>query len=254
MIEPLSSHRSSITPGPLRSEAALREAVLHCASQEPSATRKQRASVLFSGSIVALAVVGALVWLPGGREGLYASGGGLRIIPAVLSLGLAMLCSGGLLYRELSPCSHRILSILDKILSVQTPHPLRGVIVLTGLGLLSIPLVTAQGSASAEGMSIQGLGRCCSAFFVMASLVLIPISRGLRREDLSDPVLAGAAVGISVGAWVGLLLQLRCTDHGTGHQLLGHVAPVALLSLLAGGHRAWLRLRAGRLRWGRGRL
>lgn len=53
-----------------------------------------------------------------------------------------------------------------------------------------------------------------------------------RRSDPVAPRLTGAAIGAASGAWGALGIELHCSHASPGHILLGHVLPVAFLTVV----------------------
>jgi Negative regulator of sigma F len=88
----------------------------------------------------------------------------------------------------------------------------------------------APGASLAE-LSPWGL-RCLAIAVTVGLLVLVSLTAALRRSGPVASRLRGAALGAAAGAWAGLGVFLFCpaTDHR--HLLVGHVLPIAILTLL----------------------
>jgi hypothetical protein len=73
----------------------------------------------------------------------------------------------------------------------------------------------------------------CNVFtflFALGPLVAFALVR--RRSDPVAPRLTGAAIGAAAGAWGALSVELHCGHASPEHVLLGHLLPVALLTLV----------------------
>lgn len=80
--------------------------------------------------------------------------------------------------------------------------------------------------------------------FALGPLVAFAIVR--RRSDPVAPELTGAAIGAASGAWGALAIELHCGHASAAHVLIGHVAPVVLLTLAGGLVGRWvIALRGG---------
>jgi len=108
------------------------------------------------------------------------------------------------------------------------------VAVLTPLALL----VTAMGAALAwpetlaTPATIEAHVVCVvfTMLFALGPLVAFAIVR--RGSDPVAPRLTGAAIGAASGAWGALGIELHCGHASAMHVLVGHVAPVVLLTLV----------------------
>jgi hypothetical protein len=105
---------------------------------------------------------------------------------------------------------------------------------LTPSALLATALVTAlvwphtlddQAGAAAEAVCVTVAMVC--ALGPLASFAIVR-----RNSDPVAPRLTGAAIGAASGAWGALFVELHCAHTSMGHIVLGHVLPVALLTLL----------------------
>ena len=104
----------------------------------------------------------------------------------------------------------------------------------TPLALLVTALLVAL--AWPETLAIPaGMGEhtICVVFtllFALGPLVAFAVVR--RRSDPIAPRLTGASLGAASGAWGALAVELHCGHASAMHILLGHVAPVVLLTVL----------------------
>jgi hypothetical protein len=73
---------------------------------------------------------------------------------------------------------------------------------------------------------------CVLFTMVFALGPLVAFATVRRRSDPVAPRLTGAAIGAASGAWGALCIELRCEHASVEHVLLGHVIPVALLTLI----------------------
>ncbi len=66
--------------------------------------------------------------------------------------------------------------------------------------------------------------------FAVGPLVVFGVLR--RRSDPVNPRLTGAAIGAASAAWAALVLHVLCGFTSAEHILLGHIAPVVLITLI----------------------
>jgi hypothetical protein len=66
--------------------------------------------------------------------------------------------------------------------------------------------------------------------FAVGPLVAFGLLR--RASDPVNPALTGAAIGAASAAWAALVLHLLCGFTSAAHIVLGHIAPVVLITLL----------------------
>ena len=66
--------------------------------------------------------------------------------------------------------------------------------------------------------------------FAVGPLVAFGVLR--RRSDPVNPHLTGAAIGAAAAAWAALVLHVLCGFTSAEHILLGHIAPVVLVTLI----------------------
>jgi hypothetical protein len=108
------------------------------------------------------------------------------------------------------------------------------VAVLTPVALLA----TAMGAAMAwpETLATRTTVEAnvvCVVFtllFALGPLAAFAVVR--RRSDPVAPRLTGAAIGAASGAWGALGIEMHCGHASATHILLGHIAPVVLLTVL----------------------
>jgi hypothetical protein len=118
-----------------------------------------------------------------------------------------------------------------------------------GSGVVSLFLVTlfvtpiyaalTLGSALAAGEAATSLAgpsrwgpRCLSIAAAVGLVVLISLTAALRRSAPVASRLRGAALGAAAGAWAGLSVFIYCPATEYHHLLVGHVLPIAALTLL----------------------
>ena len=105
---------------------------------------------------------------------------------------------------------------------------------LTPVALL-LTAVAASLAWPATGESPAGTPEhvICIVFTLVFALgPLIAFAAVRRRSDPVAPRLTGAAIGAASGAWGALCIELRCEHASVLHVTLGHVIPVALLTLI----------------------
>jgi hypothetical protein len=75
-------------------------------------------------------------------------------------------------------------------------------------------------------------GRCLAIAMIVGVLVLACFTVALRRSAPVASWLRGGTLGAAAGAWAGLGIFIFCPSGDPQHLLLGHVLPVAVLTLL----------------------
>lgn len=75
-------------------------------------------------------------------------------------------------------------------------------------------------------------GRCLAIAMTVGVLVLACFAVALRRSAPVISWLRGGTLGAAAGAWAGLGIFIFCPSGDPQHLLLGHVLPVAALTLL----------------------
>jgi hypothetical protein len=105
---------------------------------------------------------------------------------------------------------------------------------LTPAALLATALVTAlawphtlEDHAGAAAQVV-----CVTVAMVCALGPLAAFAIVRRNSDPVAPRLTGAAIGAASGAWGALFVELHCAHTSMSHIVLGHVLPVAFLTLL----------------------
>jgi len=117
-----------------------------------------------------------------------------------------------------------------------------GVISLLLVALLVTPIyalltlghpleATHAAAASLAELSPWGL-RCLSIATAVGLLVLVTFTAALRRSVPVASRLRGAALGAAAGAWAGLSVFIFCPAIELRHLLVGHVLPIAALTLV----------------------
>jgi hypothetical protein len=200
--------------------ADLRARVLAAANAEPVPTRSvglaRRVAVVAVGmalSALILAYIGGPK--PDGRPVGY------FLVMAALWAGVVFASTWAGVARGRSmlgrPTSVRV------VVAALTPAAL----VLTALaaGLLW-PATIAEPSTMGDHVFCIELG----SLMAIGPLVAFALLR--RGSDPVAPRLTGAALGAVAGAWGGFFIELRCGHASVEHVVLGHVVPVAVMTLL----------------------
>jgi hypothetical protein len=200
--------------------AELRARVLAAASAEPVPTRSaglaRRVAVVAVGmalSVLVLVYIGGPK--PDGRPmGYY-------LVMAALCTVVVLAATWGGVARGRSmlgrPTSMRV------VVSALTPAAL----VVTALAAALLwPATIAEPSTIRDHVFCMELG------LLMAIGPLVAFAVARRGSDPVAPRLTGAAIGAAAGAWGGLFIELRCGHASIAHVVLGHVVPVAVMTLL----------------------
>ena len=198
----------------------LRSRVLAAAIASPVAARavglRQRAAALAAGFALPVAISLAL-GCPrgGGRPAAYVA----TLATAWLGVGLAATWAGVSRGRSMLGRS----AIWRVLVAALTPAALFATAFLAALAWPS----TRDDDAGALVHVV-----CVAVAMVCALGPLAAFAMVRRGSDPVAPRLTGAAIGAASGAWGALFIELYCAHTSVGHIVLGHVLPVALLTLL----------------------
>ncbi len=207
---------------------SLRDRILTGAATQPSRTRAQGRW----RAVVAYAVAAA------GGLALFQSWGGIGHSagrPASITVGIA----GGALLLAVAATSvswWRGRSLVGRPASF-----------LLGTAAL-LPLVTLVWLVSFNRQytePFERVGWRCLGLTLFAGSLLLGAASWLRNRTVAvHAKLSGAALGVTAGAWAGILVDLWCPLTNAPHVLVGHVIPLVLMAALGGvvGH-VVLRLR-----------
>ena len=94
------------------------------------------------------------------------------------------------------------------------------------------PLEVSQAAAASLATLSPWAPRCLTVSAAVGLLVLLSFTAALRRSAPVASRLRGAAVGAAAGAWAGLSVFMYCPATEYHHLLVGHVLPIAALTLL----------------------
>jgi hypothetical protein len=198
--------------------AALRKRVLEMAGRQRSPTRdvirKWRARVFVSGVVAS----GAMLFVVGGVHP------GARA-PAIVVLSAA----GWAVIAALATWAGFTRS--RGMLGLPTSW-LSAVALAVGPALLAWALPFVDGAGSFVRGSSIAHAVCFALTLAFAAIPLALMVTLKRRSDPVHPRAAGAALGAAAGAWGSVLIDLHCPITSSLHVDLGHVAPVALFTLL----------------------
>jgi hypothetical protein len=117
-----------------------------------------------------------------------------------------------------------------------------GVVSLFMVSLFVTPIYAALTLANAPGAGEAATGsltevspwgpRCLAMSAAVGLVVLISFTAALRRSAPVASRLRGAALGAAAGAWAGLSVFIYCPATAYHHLIVGHVLPIAALTLL----------------------
>lgn len=200
--------------------ADLRARVLQAAQREPARPRaagaRVRALVVAAGFALML---GVAAWL--GGPGTRGRPLGYCVLVAASWTALAALVTWAGVTRGRSmlgrPPAWRV------VVAALTPAVLLAAALAAGL----------MWPATLEGPAPMAANLWCDLFttlFALGPLVAFTVVR--RRSDPLAPRLSGAALGAAAGAWGALGMALHCGNTTPAHVVLGHLLPVAVLTLV----------------------
>lgn len=198
----------------------LRARVLAAASAQPVPARSgglaRRVAVVAVGMAVSLAVLARLGGpMPDGRPlGYYVLIAALWLVVVLAATAAGVTRGRSMLGR---PTSVRL------IVATLTPAALVVSALVAGLAW---PATIAEPSTMGNHVFCIVLGS------IMAIGPLVAFTLVRRGSDPVAPRLTGAAIGAVSGAWGGLFIELRCGHASIEHVVLGHVVPVAVMTLV----------------------
>lgn len=203
--------------------AALRARVLALAASTPSptraVTRRRAVFIAVSGALATVALFLAMGGLTAGTRPaeMIAFTAGLALLAAAVLTRLSSGHGGSMLGRPRS--------ILLTAVVVTAP-------LLAGL----VFVVTTVWAEPAREHVAGATHLACGAMSVLqGALPLLVLLWPKRGTDPVHPVVTGAALGITAGAWAMLMATLRCPHASASHGILAHVMPVLILTALGAG-------------------
>ena len=100
------------------------------------------------------------------------------------------------------------------------------------------PIATYVWMVSWHGRYVEPFSRVgyrCLAMTIVSGLPLLAAALWLRKRTVvAHPVASGAALGAAAGAFGGITVDLWCPLTNSPHVLVGHVLPIAILTLMGG--------------------
>lgn len=208
----------------------LRARVLAEVARTPSPTRAvHHRRVTWTAALGAIAVLASFLATGGANRGarpveMIAFTAGLGAVAASVVTHLASGRGGSMLGRP------RPLLLAAVVIAA----PLLALVVLGATMIWPEP--AAQHVAGGAHLS-------CGALSLLQGAIPLAVLLAPRRgTDPVHPVLAGAALGMTAGAWAAVLAALRCTKAAAVHGLVAHVGPALILTAL-GAALGWLLLR-----------
>lgn len=83
-----------------------------------------------------------------------------------------------------------------------------------------------------ETVAMKSHLACALMTVVQGALPLVVLIVPRRGSDPVHPVVTGAALGMTAGAWTAAMAYLRCPHAEAGHCLLAHVVPTIVLTAI----------------------
>lgn len=198
--------------------ADLRARILAEAKRTPSPTRdehhKRVLAVVAAGTVAATAL-------------FFAMGGfarGARPIELVVFAAGYALVSAAVLTRL---SGTRPGSMLPRASSVLTVACIAAAPVLA-IGALAAAAIWPE--PASEHVSTRSDLACAAMTIVQGALPLVVLVVPRRGSDPVHPVITGAALGMTAGAWSATMAYLRCPHAAASHCVLAHVAPALVLT------------------------
>lgn len=83
-----------------------------------------------------------------------------------------------------------------------------------------------------EDVSTKSHIACAFMTIVQGALPLVVLIVPRRGSDPVHPMVTGAALGMTAGAWTAAMAYLRCPHAGASHCILAHVMPTLVLTAI----------------------
>jgi hypothetical protein len=213
----MSAHTSDDKPVP---SSELRERVLLAAKKAPALTRAQ-----FRARVGAIAVVGALAT----TSVFFAMGGfaqGTRPMELVcFTAGVGLFAA--IVLTRLS--ANRGSSMLGRPRSWLVTACVVSAPILAIVAFVSAQIWPEHASEEVSG---EIHIRCALATITQGALPLIALLVPKRGGDPVHPMVTGAALGMTAGAWTAMMAYLRCPHAAALHCIVAHVVPTLVLTAL----------------------
>jgi hypothetical protein len=213
----MSAHPSDDKPTP---SSDLRDKVLALAKETPSLTRSQ-----YRTRLGAIAAIGALAT----TSLFFAMGGfarGTRPLELVcFTAGIGLFAA--IVLTRLS--ADRGTSMLGR------PRSWLVTLCVVSAPILAIVAFVAAHlwpEPAAEEVTTTINLRCALATIVQGALPLVALLVPKRGSDPIHPMVTGAALGMTAGAWTAMMAYLRCPHAAALHCILAHVVPTLVLTAL----------------------
>ena len=192
-------------------------------ASDVSTTRRAQIALVVIPCVTAgaLAVASQLVYQ---RQGVGLDVGGDSTPHMLVALGLLVVLTLATTFIALGR-SGRSSEITSLVLAASLVAPVYAAITLIN------PLHASDPFPPPVGLSPWGV-RCLVLATIVGAVALSSLAVALRRAIPVRSGLRGAALGSAAGAWAGLALFVFCPASEYEHLLLGHVMPVAALTLI----------------------
>lgn len=100
------------------------------------------------------------------------------------------------------------------------------------LALAAIAATLAWPAPAGEPVDERVHLACGAMTFVQGILPLVALFLTRRGIDPVHPVVTGAALGMTAGAWTAMMAYMRCPHAAATHCIVAHVAPTIILTLV----------------------
>lgn len=199
--------------------STLRERVLAEAARAPAPTRTEhRRRVAFVALVGALGTTALFLAMGGFARGvrpteLIAFAVGVALSSAIVLTRIATGSGGSMLGR---PREHLVLACV-----VAAP--------LLAAAALVVPMLWPEHAS--EEVLLRSHVACGAITILQGALPLLVLIVPRRGGDPVHPVVTGAALGMTAGAWTATMAYLRCPHAEASHCLVAHVAPTLVLAV-----------------------
>jgi hypothetical protein len=114
-------------------------------------------------------------------------------------------------------------------------RPLLATVCIVAAPVLAVAVLAATliwPAHTDDDVSVKTHLACGFMTVVQGALPLIVLVLPRRGSDPVHPVLTGAALGMTAGAWTAAMAYLRCPHAAASHCILAHVAPTLILTAI----------------------
>jgi hypothetical protein len=202
----------------MKPSAELKARVLAAAARETSPDRRAVSRRVMRAWVGAAALCGTL----------FVVIGGLRAVERPLAFVLGTAAGWAGIAMGASWASARRGRMLGRSLGLF----LSAVVTPIALGIWYLAWVDGWGQGFGPPAPPSRAFVCLTLSLVLAVGPFAVLTLGRRATDPIHPRVAAAAMGVTAGAWAGVMMDLHCEHADLFHVMVGHVAPALVLAVV----------------------